>query len=428
MGQTKMKKAPAYRFLIFILATLAYITMFWSVQLLTSYMQEIKPFLNITDGQFGILVSACTFTMAIFSFLGGPLYMKYGAKKTILLGLALQIVAGVLALLFANSYMVVFIIRIIQGIGSGLTQVCAISAAMVWFPSNERATAQGITMAFYGIAVLVPTLLASATGSMGLDWRTGYALQLIIGCGITAVLYMALYKDINVKYPGCNSMDEVIGISVAAVEENTEQNVIFFKPQNYSECVKNIPFWLIAVSTFFTAWTSLGLSYVIPLLLPELGLSAAEVTQVTSTTFLGAIVMTPFGGPISEKLFKSRKTPWCMVCFGLLAILLLLVPVLVRTNVPLIVLSIVLFLAFGFALAYSGPLWTIPGLVFDPKFVAAGSGLVAFISSLGPVVATPVMGTVSDMAGTAMSGVYVVVLVQIILILLSVVLLKKYKI
>lgn len=239
---------------------------------------------------------------------------------------------------------------------------------------------------------------------------------------------MALYKDINVKYPGCNSMDEVIGISVAAVEENTEQNVIFFKPQNYSECVKNIPFWLIAVSTFFTAWTSLGLSYVIPLLLPELGLSAAEVTQVTSTTFLGAIVMTPFGGPISEKLFKSRKTPWCMVCFGLLAILLLLVPVLVRTNVPLIVLSIVLFLAFGFALAYSGPLWTIPGLVFDPKFVAAGSGLVAFISSLGPVVATPVMGTVSDMAGTAMSGVYVVVLVQIILILLSVVLLKKYKI
>lgn len=421
-----LKKAPAYRFVVFILMALCYVLVYAGTQTFAALAGDIMNSVGIGAGKMSLLSSIGTLAMAIFSFFAGVFMGKFGGKKVIIGGLLVMALSGVLYLTNPASEALLYLFRIIQGFGCGATNSALMALVSAWFPSNERGMAQGILSCFYGASVSVGTFYVFLCKDMAWYQTMGY---MFLGGGVIfALLILLFYKDIE-KAHGVSIIDEAIEgytAETATPVAGQEAKSAFHKAKNWSEALKSPAFWLTGIMMFFYCSSCYGTAFVFPLFLTGSGLDAAASTSVMSLGSISTILFCLVGGVLSDKLFHSKRTPVTMMAFGGSAIFFTIIALVIH-SVPIGALIALYFIAFGLLNFAGGPAWALPAEVVAPEFAQQNTGNCLLFANIGGFIMTTVAGILMENVSVA-AGFICIIACQVMVFVLALLLRLKCKV
>lgn len=113
------------------------------------------------------IVTIPSFSMMLFVLLSGPISSRLGKKNTILLGLLLVVIGGILPMLTTNITWIL-VLRLVLGAGLGMFNSLAVSLISDFFEGDERAQLIGFQSAVQGLGSSLATFVA---GQLALiDW------------------------------------------------------------------------------------------------------------------------------------------------------------------------------------------------------------------------------------------------------------------
>src|SRR5215471_7290628 len=118
---------------------------------------DIRRELNLSNKQLGFVFSAFAYPYLLFQIFGGWVGDRFGPRFTLFTCGVIWAIATILTGL-ATSLAMLFMIRVLLGVGEGATFPVATRAMQAWTPPGRRGFAQGITHAFarFGNAVTPP--------------------------------------------------------------------------------------------------------------------------------------------------------------------------------------------------------------------------------------------------------------------------------
>lgn len=432
----KLKKAPAYRFVAFIIMTLVYILTYAGLQVFNSAGTQIMNDFAIGESFLSVLSSCGLATMAVCSLFVFPmLSKKIGDKAACLVGLIVIVISGLLYLVIPSSLVALVVVRLIQGAGMGIINPASMGLEAVWFPVKERSLSAGIMSACYGLSCTLVTQYSYRTGLA--QWSVGKSCGVMLTAfgAVMFLLTLFVYKDITKKY-GVSVIDEAIEGYVPQ-EEMTDQErevwaketgrKVFRMPSNMKEAVRFPGCWLMYIGCFFYASTLLsGLSFVLPLYFPAMGYDAKASAAILSMTFLGHIISSPLFGVISDRKFKGRRTEVTMIAFWGGAIMWLIFHGLVSAQVAIPVLTAFAFFCYFIVTAAGGVFYVIPVEIVKPEFATRNMSICLVFANLGGIVSQIIAGVLMQNIG-ATAGLVYVICCMVVVGFINLILHRKYR-
>ncbi len=352
---------------------------------------------HLTNGEMGILLSAYLWTYVLLQIPVGALLDKTGVKWLMRVGTLLWSIASFMTAIVSGLGLV-FISRLILGIGEAPAFPGASKATGYWFPMKERGLA---TSAFDAAAkfsnVIGLPLVAFVVTLYG--WKAGFVMT-----GILSLLYFILfwitYHD--PKDAKHLSQEEYTYIKEGgAQQENTAE-----ESSTWGETGRNLLFLLRqkkvwALTLGFTAY---GYSFYLFLSwLPGYLETALHLSVLKSGLYsiipwaVATITDVLIGGWLVDTLIKRGYDPTkvrkTLVAIGL-ALGIAVIGAAFTTDA--IVATIWISIALG-GLAFAAPIgWSLPGLVAPKGTVGTVGSIMNFFNNGAGIVAPIVAGFVFD--------------------------------
>ncbi|ASR46546.1 MFS transporter [Paenibacillus kribbensis] len=117
------------------------------------------------------VVTIPSFSMMLFVLLSGPISSRLGKKNTVLLGLLLVVIGGILPMLTTNITWILAL-RLVLGAGLGMFNSLAVSLISDFFEGDERAQLVGFQSAVQGLGSSLATFVA---GQLALiNWQFAF--------------------------------------------------------------------------------------------------------------------------------------------------------------------------------------------------------------------------------------------------------------
>ena len=154
-----------------------------------------------------LLVTAYMVPFAIMQAVYGPVSDVIGRRPTLMTGLAVFLVGGVVATM-ADSFSMLLIGRAIQGAGLAATRVLTIAIIRDRFAGREMARVMSITMMVF---IIVP-IVAPATGSLLLllgTWHLIFGTVVGIAVLVGAWFYARMPETLHPEYRHSFSLGEI---------------------------------------------------------------------------------------------------------------------------------------------------------------------------------------------------------------------------
>ena len=200
-----------------------------------------------SEFQVGIILSSFYFGYMLTLIIGGYLADKYGGKKVLGYGLLIWSFFTIITPFFAYSglWWLVFI-RILMGLGEGITFPSWHAIYARWIPFKERTRA----VAFTNSGIAAGTLFGYAVAALIIakySWEWVFYLF-----GILGIFWYFFWNKSVTSFPEDNknlSAQELKLIKNEAPSKESAPSIPFFK------LIKNIPFVAIAVATFCNNWS-----------------------------------------------------------------------------------------------------------------------------------------------------------------------------
>jgi len=351
---------------------------------------EIRRELSLSNTQLGLVFSAFAYPYLLFQVFGGWVGDRFGPRKTLFVCGLIWATATILTGLAASLTML-FLIRVLLGVGEGATFPVATRAMQSWTAPERRGFAQGITHAFarFGNAVTPPIvawLIALVT------WRGSFVT---LGCCslVWVVVWVWYFRDNPAEHPA---------ITRAELERLPNRGVApkVARPQ--------VP-WLrltrrmlpVTIVYFCYGWTLwLYLNWLPSFFQNEYQLNIARSALFSSVVFFAGVGGDLVGGTVSDAILERtgdlRKARRNVVIAGFLGSFLCMLPIFATRDLTLIVLC--LGGAFFFAEIVIGPMWAIP-MDIAPKYSGTASGLMNTGSALAAILSPLAFGFIADLTG-----------------------------
>jgi MFS family permease len=291
-----------------------------------------KTFPNLnTGGIFLLTMATFNFFVAVACIVGGFFLDKFGFYKVYIFGIIVICLGEYLVPVIGNTFWGLFLVRALEGIGTGPIMSAGASIAANYFPYKERQLVNGFTgfSVMTGIVIglsLCPSI-AESTGSwvrgMGDIWWYG-----IVG------LIMNIIVAFGPKPP---KVEE----TKLPVESKSDYAAAFKMPTTY---------FLIGF-VFLMSWIFQTYNDVIPGFLryaPPKGLGVAATLMSPSTyTFMAAALLT---GWVNVTFFKHNIKPHLILAFllGGLFTLTMLVHSVTSSSMMIIVALCLTTFCYGF--------------------------------------------------------------------------------
>lgn len=362
-------------------------------------IKPISKSLDINPGQWGLISAAFSVGYLLVAFVSGPMVDHYGTKRVLGISIVVWSLASMLTAV-ASTFLIVFIARVILGIGEGPGFPAASRATSRWMAKNEQgfvlsliggvAVAGSILISGPIVTQLIPHLGWRVTflflGALGLLWTIGWA--------IVFSDEPALHKQVNpaeLAYISDGKSDE---------ERSPLQSKIELK-----KVLTNKP--LIAIAFGFFSWGYIfwGLLYWLPGYLSKTyGLEIESVGLFSTVPWAAGVVGALVGGVILKNLYLGTKRlyPRCVVMalFVLLAGMCM-IPVFLIQSLTVAVIFISLGVGFGFVTA---GFWWVASIETSPDQPGLAAGLMdASFAASG--IATPIiMGYTVEYTGSFDGG------------------------
>ena len=273
--------------------------------------------------QVGIVLGTFYVGYMISMTLGGYLADKYGGKKVLGYALIIWSLFTFITPFFAYSglWWLIFI-RILLGLGEGVTFPAWHSIYARWIPFNERTRAVGFTNS--GIAagtVFGYVVAAIIIANYSWEW-------VFYSFGLMGIFWYFFWQRIVTSYPEDNknlSNNELQLIKAEAPSNSTPPSIPFLK------LIKNWPFLAIAVATFCNNWALFTFISYLPKFINAPIADGGMGIDLGSSAFIYSLLMPSLvamfslilGGYISDSFIKKgykvinvRKTVNSIGFFG----------------------------------------------------------------------------------------------------------------
>ena len=254
--------------------------------------------------QVGIILGSFYFGYMITMILGGYLADKYGGKKVLGYGLLIWSLFTIITPFFAYSGLWwLILIRVLMGLGEGITFPSWHSIYARWIPFNERTRAVAFTNS--GIAAgTVFGYVVSAAIISNYSWE-----WVFYSFGFLGIFWYFFWNKIVTSYPEDNkniSESELILIKNEAPSNSTPPSIPFRK------LIKNGPFLAIAVATFCNNWALYTFLSYLPKFINAPLIDGGMGIELGSNIFIYAILIPSlvsifsliFGGFLADKLIS----------------------------------------------------------------------------------------------------------------------------
>ncbi len=368
---------------IFLATTVNYIDR----QALSVAAPIIKKDLQLSNEQYGWIVSLFLLAYAIMQLVSGPIIDRIGTKKSFSIAVIWWSVANMLHA-FSRGFTSLGLFRFLLGIGEAANYPTAMKVISEWFPKSERSKAVGILNMGPGMgAIIAPPLMAWLILSFG--WKMAFVITGAIGF-LWLILWQKIYH-VPKKHPKI-SKEELNLIS-------KESNGGMQHPKTpWLHYFKHKEVWGVALSRF----VSDGVFYFFVFWLPsyltdEKGFSLVEIGLFAWIPFVLSDIGSFMGGWSGTKLIKkglsinaSRK--W-IIWIG--AILVLPVLGCLNTTSPYWAIGLISFALFATQFKQSA-LFTLPIDLFSKKDAASVWGISGSAGSFGAMLFTPFIGWLVD--------------------------------
>ena len=330
---------------------------------------SVRPFLMdalaIDFAAFGALIGLYMLPGIVIALPGGMLGQRFGAKRVVLVGLALMAVGGVV-MGSSASFTAAAAGRLVSGIGAVLLTVLVAKMVTDWFAGREIVTAMAISISSWpfglaaGLVVYGP--LAGSVGWSAIMYFGALAAVAAL------VLVALLYRD----PPGMP----------AAAPAHLALNLTRRE-------------WLL-VLTAGAMWGLFNVAYIVLIsFAPELftvrGWSLAEASSIVSLIGWVLIPSIPLSGFLIERL--SRPTLFMVAGFTITAAALIVLPF---TDIPLAAFAVVA-LAIG---APAGLIMALPAQVLRPELRGSGMGVFFTCYFVAMAVLPGAAGLMRDISGS----------------------------
>lgn len=174
---------------------------------ITPIFNEISSELGVTATQTSLLMSVFTFSALFLAIPAGKLISKYGVKKISVL-IMLFLFSGNLIGIFANSYLLLLISRIIEGISFAMINMVGIIFINNWFKDGGAGIAIGIFGTFSATASLIAMNIYRPIYEM-FGLKSVWIITALLA-GIVTLLYGVVFKDIKEEFEEEGTLKEAI--------------------------------------------------------------------------------------------------------------------------------------------------------------------------------------------------------------------------
>jgi len=257
--------------------------------------------LGISPERWGWVVGVFAIAYAAFEIPSGALGDRIGARKVLTRIVIWWSVFTSLTGTVSN-YLVLLTVRFLFGAGEAGAYPNASSSISRWFPTIERARAQGIVwMASRIGGALSPLLVIPIQLRWG--WRASFWTFGVIGL-IWAVVWYSWYRDTPREKPGVShaEIEEIErGQAAARTHHGLPWAMVLAKGQ----------FWLILVMYHTYCWGSyFFLSWLHTYLAKGRGYTPQELAWLSPLPFICGALANLSGGLVSDHLVKKLGLKW----------------------------------------------------------------------------------------------------------------------
>lgn len=253
-----------------------------------------------SDSQVGLIFSSFYLGYMLTMALGGYLSDKFGGKRILGWGVVLWSIFTMLTPAAAhNGFFALFLIRVLMGIGEGVTFPAWHSLYARWIPFNERTRAIAFTNSGISIGTIIG-YIGTQIIIIAIGWEWAFYIFGVVG------LLWFFFWHLNVtSYPGEHksiSSDELIYIKKNAPSSNPAKKIPLKK------LLVNKPFLAIVAATFANNWSLfVFLSFLPKFIDNELGIeleSRVFIVLIIIPSIISVIALNA-GGYLADSFIKK---------------------------------------------------------------------------------------------------------------------------
>ena len=334
---------------------------------------SISEDLGMDKGDYAMILNVFMVAYAVGQSVSGRMFDKIGTRLGFVISIGVWGVATMLHSL-ARGIFSFASFRVLLGIGEAGNWPGAVKSNAEWFPSDERAFAQGIfnTGAALG-SVVAPPLIALLWVAFG--WKMTFLFVGVLGL-LWVIPWLIVNKQTPSKHPWITQQekDHILKGQQEIMEEKNEA-----KGLSVRQILSHRESWAVLISRFFVEpiwWLFVGW---MPIYLADTyGFNVKEIGFFAWFPYVGAAIGSLSGGYFAGRLIlngvsvdRARKgtiTVGSSIMFlGLLATIFL-------ANTPEKFVAIVAGVLFGFQFIISN-IQTMPSDLFSGKSVGSLAGL-----------------------------------------------------
>ncbi len=360
------ERNDSYRWIILIIVYLSILAFTFIFQSIPPVLPLIISELHLTYAQSGLLVSLFSLPGVFVSLLGGFFADRFG-MRSLGAGCFLLMIGGTLLVGLGANLHILWMGRIIAGIGGFTLSVFLPKLLSQWFKNREL----GLAMGLFNTGVPLGSVLCFGLfGGMGSQW--GWRIPILFTGGylfITFILFLSLYRSLH------------------APEKRKDE------PASIYKSIKEMgwPIWWVGLSWLwfnaaFTSFATFG-----PNLFLQEGYSIEKSGLFIGIPLLGSFFFSPVIGHLVDRL---KHQEWFIgtgaIALGGLALLF---------NFSSLYLLLVILMGI-FSAMIPAPIYSLPPEMLKPENVGLAFGVISTCSSIGLFVAPYLVGKVKDLTAS----------------------------
>ena len=344
--------------------------------------------MGLTKADMSWIDGANSVAYAADQFLWGPLGDKFG-PRTIVLGGMLASVTIALAMGLSSTVLLMGVLFAVQGLCQSSGWAPLTKNVGEFFSRRERGSVMGFWCTNYALGGFVGSTLA-AWAAQKFGWRYAFFVP-AGGLFLIWILFLLFQRsrpeDVGLppieKYHG-ETEDVIVQREAPEAEREGSWKIVV-------EVLGNKMVWLLAGVYFLVKPTRYLMLYWSPVYINELlGTGTATSGFLGSLFDLAGPAGSVVGGLMSDRLFKSKRMPVCVIALFCLAVLMVAFRFLPATR-----------------LAIGGGMFIIGFLIFIPDSLISGTAAMDFGTKKGASTASGVIngfGSVGQIIGVTLPG------------------------
>ena len=354
---------------------------------------DISKDLGMDKNDYALILNIFLVAYAVGQSLSGKMFDKIGTRAGFVVsitiwGLATSIHA------FARGVLSFSFFRVLLGLGEAGNWPGAVKSNAEWFPSKERALAQGIFNSGAALgSIVAPPVIAIVWVTIG--WKMTF-----LSLGLLGLIWVIPWLIINKAVPGKHPWitDEEKKHILSGMEEKTEDAD---KPGlSMRAILSHRESWAVLASRFFVEpiwWLFVGW---MPIYLADVyGFNVKEIGFFAWVPYVGAAIGSLSGGYFSGRLMiggasvdTARKRT---ILVGCVIMFLGLMATIFFGNTPVRFVAIVAVVLFGFQFVISN-IQTIPSDLFSGKSVGSLAGLGGTVGIFSVIIMNFLVPVITD--------------------------------